>query len=96
MESDKNIEFLEEQIRLAKRKKRRDNKKGRFAKLIIASVIVLNIIFTGFVLYIFLRVGNEPSTLIASFFAFTTGELWMLSSIKKTKVKEVENYEQQG
>jgi hypothetical protein len=38
-------------------------------------------------LYVFLRVGSEPVTLIGCWFAFTTGELWMLSSIKKTKVK---------
>ena len=27
-------------------------------------------------------------TLITAWFAFTTGELWMLSSIKKSKVKK--------
>ena len=35
-------------------------------------------------------------TLIGCWFAFTTGELWMLSSIKKSKVKkEGENNEDQ-
>jgi hypothetical protein len=32
--------------------------------------------------------GSEPITLIGAWFAFTTGELWMLSSIKKSKVKK--------
>lgn len=63
-------------------------KKNRFGKFIVASVVVLNIIFTISVLYVFLKVGSEPVTLIGCWFAFTTGELWMLSSIKKSKVKK--------
>ncbi len=62
--------------------------KKDFSKRIITLVVMMNIIFTVAVLYIFLRVGNEPTALIGCWFAFTTGELWMLASIKKTKVKE--------
>ena len=51
-------------------------------------VILLNILFTAAVLYVFLQTGSEPMTLIGCWFAFTTGELWMLSSIKKTKVNK--------
>ena len=51
-------------------------------------VILLNVVFTAAVLYIFLQVGSEPQVLIGAWFAFTTGELWMLASIKKKKVKE--------
>lgn len=58
----------------------------RFSKLIVSSIVVLNVLFTLGVLYVFLRVGNEPMALIGAWFAFTTGELWMLSSIKKSKV----------
>jgi len=71
--------------------KKKQNKKGRFSKFIVTFVILLNVIFTAAVLYIFLQVGSEPQVLIGSWFAFTTGELWMLSSIKKKKVKENEN-----
>ena len=60
-------------------------KQGRFSKFIVSLVIFMNITFTVAVLYVFLKTGNEPMTLIASWFAFTTGELWMLSSIKKKK-----------
>ncbi len=63
-------------------------KKGQYSKLIIAAVIILNILFTAAVLYVFLKTGNEPSTLIASWFGFTTGELLLLSSIKKSKIKK--------
>ncbi len=79
-----------------KRTKRKKNKKqkNRFSKFIVTAVILLNIIFTAAVLYTFLKVGSEPMTLIGCWFAFTTGELWMLSSIKKSKVKkEGENSE---
>ncbi len=59
----------------------------KFSKKIVALVIFLNVSFTGVVLYLFLRTGNEPTALIAAWFAFTTGELWLLSGITKTKVK---------
>ena len=66
-------------------------KKKRFSKAIVALVVLMNIIFTGAVLYVFLKTGNEPVALVGAWFAFTTGELWMLSSIKKAKVKKGEN-----
>jgi hypothetical protein len=65
--------------------------KNKFSKFIIEMVVILNIIFTTAVLYVFLKVGNEPVTLIGCWFAFTTGELWMLSSIKKTKIRKKED-----
>ena len=69
-------------------------KKNKFSKAVVALVIFLNILFTIAVLHVFLQTGNEPVTLIGCWFAFTTGELWMLSSIKKSKVKkEGENSE---
>lgn len=63
-------------------------KDGNFSKKIISLVILLNIIFTSVVFYVFIKVGQEPTTLIIAFFAFTTGELWMLASIKKKEIKE--------
>jgi hypothetical protein len=58
----------------------------RFSKKIVAMIILLNVMFTIAVLYTFLKVGSEPTSLIVAFFAFTTGELWLLSGITKTKV----------
>jgi hypothetical protein len=63
-------------------------KKNRFSKVIVTLVIILNILFTAAVLYVFLKTGSEPMTLVGCWFGFTTGELWMLSSIKKSKVKK--------
>jgi hypothetical protein len=61
--------------------------KTRFSKCIVIFVVMLNTLFAAAVLFVFLRVGSEPVTLIASWFAFTTGELWMLATIKKSKAK---------
>lgn len=66
----------------------KEEKKGvKFSKMVVTMIIFLNVVFTTSVLYIFLKVGSEPIVLIGAFFAFTTGELWMIASIKKTEVK---------
>lgn len=64
------------------------SKKKKFSKRIVSMVIFLNIVFTAAVLYAFLKTSNEPTALIAAWFAFTTGELWMLSSIEKNKINK--------
>lgn len=70
-------------------------KKVRYSKFIVFLVIVLNATFAYKTLNVFEVTGNEPTALIAAWFAFTTGELWILSGIKKYKtkleVKEDEN-----
>jgi len=58
-----------------------------FSKWIVALIICLNLGFTAAVLYIFMRIGSEPTALIVAWFAFTTGELWMLAGIKKEKLR---------
>lgn len=65
--------------------------KAGFSKAIVAMVIGLNTVFTAAVLIVFLKVGSEPAVLVGAWFAFTTGELWMLSSIKKHKVRKGED-----
>ncbi len=60
----------------------------RFSKWIVAAVIVLNVFFTIAIIYTFLKVGSEPSTLVAAWFAFTTGELWALSAIKRKEIED--------
>lgn len=64
-------------------------KKGtvRYSKFIVILVIIMNTAFAFATLYVFLKTSSEPSTLIAAWFAFTTGELWILKDIKKTKIK---------
>lgn len=70
-------------------------KKNSFSKLIVVLVVVLNSVFSAAVLYVFFRLGKEPVILIGAWFGFTTGELWLLSQVKKTKIKGIgeEKYE---
>ena len=75
---------------MAKKKK---EKKSFFSKLIVVFVILLNVVFTGVVLTIFLRTSSEPSSLIVAWFSFTTVELWSLAGIKKAKEKKENNYD---
>lgn len=72
-------------------KAEKKGKKGGFSKLIITLVVLMNIAFTVAVLYVFLKTASEPVALVGAWFAFTTGELWMLSSIKREKVKKGDN-----
>lgn len=65
--------------------------KSDFSKSIVTAVVFLNTVFTAAVLYVFLRVGHEPTSLIVAWFAFTTGELWMLAGIRKKKMEERED-----
>ncbi len=66
-------------------------KQGRYGKVIVALVVLLNAAFAAGTLYAFVKVGEEPVTLIAAWFTFTTGELWMLKDIKKSKGREDKN-----
>lgn len=64
---------------------------NKYSKFIVALVIILNV---SFVLAIFKLLSMnvpEPNTLIIAWFGFTTGELWMLSTIKNNKTKAVYN-----
>lgn len=57
------------------------------ATKIVLLVIILNVVFTAAVLLDFWHTKEEPTTLIVSWFTFTTGEIWALASIKKRKIK---------
>lgn len=59
----------------------------KFSKWIVALVILLNVTFTGAVLYLCLKSSIVPDSLIVAWFAFTTGELWLLSGITREKVR---------
>ena len=66
--------------------KRKKKGKGQYSKALVTLIIFLNIIFTAAVFFVFARTGSEPSTLIATWFSFTTVELWSLARIKKKKI----------
>ena len=62
----------------------------KFSKVIVTLVVFLNAVFTVAVLFIFYKVGTEPTTLIGAWFGFTTIELWALAGIKKREI-EIQN-----
>ena len=65
--------------------------KKSYSKIIVSFIIILNTAFTSAVLAIFAVTAAEPVALIAAWFGFTTGELWLLSGIKKAKIRRKEN-----
>ena len=69
-------------------------KKNHFSKLIVALIVLLNTGFTIGVLFVFFKVGSEPTALIAAWFAFTTGELWLFAGIKKKKIEKQNDEEE--
>ena len=67
--------------------KQKKNKPMHLTKWIVPFVIISIFTFTGLAMWVQIRSGIELSaSLITCFFAFCTGELWMLASIKKTKI----------
>ena len=66
----------------------REIRKGFFSKFLVALIISTNIVFTIAVLIIFCVTYTEPATLIMAWFGFTTGELWFLCTIKKSKQRK--------
>jgi len=61
---------------------------NKFSKKVVRWIIMLNALFVVAVLFLYWHTGSEPSTLIASWFAFTTGELWALAGIKREETKK--------
>lgn len=72
-------------------------KGGYFSKFIVLLVVLLNVGFAVKVFQVFSMVGSEPVVLTTAWFAFTTGELFLLSRIKGKEIKaEVEAAEDAG
>lgn len=68
-------------------KPKKQKKAIHLTKWIVPFVIVSIFTFTGLAMWVQIKSGIELSaSLITCFFAFCTGELWMLASIKKTKI----------
>jgi len=58
----------------------------RFSKIIIIAVIIMVLIFTGCIVYVFYKKGAEPTVIIASFFTFMTGEVLALAKLKLSEI----------
>ena len=68
----------------------------KFSKGLIIFIVVINIIFTGAILYVFCKVKSEPVVLVGAWFAFTGTELWNLAQIKKHKLKGEKKNDQES
>ena len=66
----------------------KQRQRRRYSKWLVTLIISANMAFTAIVLWLFAQTGHEPVALIAAFFGFTTGELWLLAGIKKAKIKK--------
>ena len=84
-------------------KKRKLKTHSKTSKFIILFVVLALMSYTGFAMWVQIVSGVELSpTLTTCVFGFCTGELWLLASIKKTKISngqkaraydaEIENY----
>ena len=60
----------------------------KFSKVVVTAIIALNIIFAAAILVVFWHTASEPTVLVGAWFAWTTGELWALSKIKRSKEKK--------
>ena len=66
------------------------DKRRRYSKFIVTLIVALNAAFAAAALYVYLRTGGEPGILTGAWFAFTTGELWVLGQIKREEGGEHE------
>ncbi len=74
---------------MQKKQKQKPKKKLHLSKCIVPFVIISIFSFTGLAIWLQFATSVELSgTLITCFFAFCTGELWMLASIEKTKINK--------
>lgn len=65
----------------------KNKKKKGTGKWIVPFIIFSVFSFTGVAIWLqFVNTVELSSTLITCFYAFCTGELWMLASIKKAKI----------
>lgn len=65
----------------------------KYSKVIVSLIIILNVMFAIGVLVVFWHTSSEPSVLVGAWFGFTTGELWLLSGIKKRKIEKENSHE---
>ena len=77
--------------------KKQQKKSFHIGKLIVPFVILSIFSFTGLAIWLqFCGHMELSSTLITCFFGFCTGELWMLASIKKAKIKNHYDIDEDG
>lgn len=74
---------------------RETDTRGQYSKSVVTLILLVAMIFSAAVLVIFWHTGAEPATLVSCFFAGVIGELWFLAGIKKKKIVQENNCENQ-
>lgn len=89
------IRHLKRMYRIRERKERQDKKvSGLFMKRVVFTLILAAFIFTVVMIFVFLWMGSEPSTLIENVFRFLSVEGGAMALIKSVKtVKGTSNGE---
>lgn len=78
--------YLKRMYRIRERKERHDKKvSGLFMKRVVFTLILAAFIFTVVMIFVFLRMGSEPSTLIENVFRFLSVEGGAMALIKSVK-----------
>lgn len=86
VEEYENIRHLKRMYRIRERKERHDKKvSGLFMKRVVFTLILAAFIFTVVMIFVFLRMGSEPSTLIENVFRFLSVEGGAMALIKSVK-----------
>lgn len=76
--TEKELKRLKEVLEFEEKSK----KKVQFNKKIVTLIVVMNILFTATIVFLYYKTGSEPSTLIDKWFKFTGTELVALAGIK--------------
>lgn len=76
--TEKELKRFKEVLDLEEKSK----KKVQFNKKIVTLIVVMNILFTATIVFLYYKTGSEPSTLIERWFKFTGTELVALAGIK--------------
>ena len=80
------IRHLKRMYRIRERKERHDKKvSGLFMKRVVFTMILAAFIFTVVMIFVFLRMGSEPSTLIENVLRFLSVEGGAMALIKSVK-----------
>lgn len=71
----------------ARRSRRRRKWTVRFSKVAVLALLASVAAFTVVMIWIYLKTGGVPDTLVASFYAFAGGEAGFLGLIKHSETK---------
>lgn len=85
-EQRRQIRHIKKMQRIKERKAKAENKaSGLFMKRVVFAMILAALVFTIVMIIVFVRIGQEPSTLIENVFRFLSVEGGAMALIKSVK-----------